>query len=172
MINRFRLLCERICKGIDKKGIPLEEFCKQTGEEDIERAKYLLYNGYAIFSFKTLSKIAALLDTTVTDLITFEEDTRRKPEFKIENYRGPYVMHCRTLGEARIFCKFTEKNKYTCLPKGEATSDVAWDRYQEKACFDFNNSRFCSKDFYEKYGYTVLDFEDFDWDKIIATLWR
>lgn len=85
--------------------------------------------------------------------------------FKLEDYKGNYVMHCETAEEAEVFCKFLH-NQWKEWRGGDSYLDCTeWSDYKENTCYNFNSNTYYVKVFYEKDGYTILKFTDFDWSK-------
>lgn len=86
-----------------------------------------------------------------------------KPKFKLEDYIGKYVMHCNTQENAEVFCNFLdEHDKKWC--GGVSYKKVRWwHTYEERTCYAFNKGQYADKDLYLSEGYTVLEFDDFDW---------
>ena len=84
--------------------------------------------------------------------------------FNIENYKGKYVMHCKTEEEAKIFSKYLHSIGRRWA-NGDSYEDKNYNRiyvfYDTKTCYDFNAGYYGSKSYYEKKGYTILEMEDF-----------
>lgn len=85
--------------------------------------------------------------------------------FNIEDYKGKYVMHCKTEEEAEIFCEYLHSIGRT-WGNGDSYKDDIRDRiyamYGAETCFEFNIGRYGSKQCYEEEeGYTILEMEDF-----------
>ena len=51
--------------------------------------------------------------------------------FNIENYKGKYVMHCKTGKEAKIFCNYLDSIGRTWSSGNSYFSENYWDRYKE-----------------------------------------
>lgn len=86
--------------------------------------------------------------------------------FNIEDYKGKYVMHCKTEEEAKIFCEYLHSIGRTWgngdSYKGD-NNDMIYAMYGAETCFEFNIGRYGSKQGYEEEeeGYTILEMEDF-----------
>lgn len=81
--------------------------------------------------------------------------------FNIEDYKGKYVMHCKTEEEAEIFCKYLHSIGRTWNSGDSYLSKSYWDTYKESICYNFNEDLCCDKQYYEADGYTILEMEDF-----------
>ena len=75
--------------------------------------------------------------------------------FDIDNYKGKYVMHCKTEEEAREFCDYIRH----CDVHYDA--HAAFRFYRDKTCFNFNANTHAPKGYYEENGYTILEWSDF-----------
>lgn len=84
--------------------------------------------------------------------------------FNIEDYKGKYVMHCKTEEEAEIFCEYLHSIGRT-WGNGDSYKDDNNDRiyamYGAETCFEFNIGRYGSKQYFEEEGYTILEMKDF-----------
>ena len=76
-------------------------------------------------------------------------------KFDINNYRGKYVMHCKTKEEAKEFCDYLRHIKVPTLDE-----DV-WRFYKTNTCYNFNNFTYSDVEFYTLDGYTILEWSDF-----------
>lgn len=81
--------------------------------------------------------------------------------FNIEDYKGKYVMHCKTEEEAEDFCIYLDSIGRTWYSSDSYLSESYWDRYKESTCYNFNCGTYCDKPYYEEEGYTILEMEDF-----------
>lgn len=91
------------------------------------------------------------------------EDLNRKPKFRLEDYPGKYVMHCDTERKAEKFCKFLDNQGKRWLNRSDCLVDNnCWTG--AKMCYNFQGDvSYSNKEFYEDYGYIILEFDDFDW---------
>lgn len=84
--------------------------------------------------------------------------------FNIKDYKGKYVMHCKTKEEAEIFCEYLYSIGRT-WGNGDSYKDDNNDRiyaiYGAETCFEFNRGRYGSKQYFEADEYTILEMEDF-----------
>ena len=85
-------------------------------------------------------------------------------KFHIDDYKGKYVMHCKTKEEAEVF--YTYLNSIGCTRANRDSYeddglDKIYDVYDTETCFNFNNGHYSSKNYYKKQGYHILEMEDF-----------
>lgn len=81
--------------------------------------------------------------------------------FNIEDYKGKYVMHCKTEEEAKIFCEYLHSIGHKWINDISYLSKNYWDTYEESTCYNFNRDQYCNKEYFEEKGYTFLEMEDF-----------
>lgn len=81
--------------------------------------------------------------------------------FNIDDYKGKYVMHCKTEEEAEIFCKYLHNIEHMWGSGDSYLSKNYWNDYKESTCYEFNTDSYCSKRYYEERRYTILEMEDF-----------
>lgn len=81
--------------------------------------------------------------------------------FNIKDYKGKYVMHCKTEEEAEIFCKYLHSIGCTWSSGYSYLSENYWYIYEELTCYNFNYGTYGDKPYYEEEGYTILEMEDF-----------
>ncbi len=81
-------------------------------------------------------------------------------KFNFEDYKGKYVMHCKTEGEAIDFCKTMHNNgmKWGC---GESYLIDNWDVHRESTCYNFNIGTYWSVGYYKGQSYVFLEWSDF-----------
>lgn len=72
--------------------------------------------------------------------------------FDINNYKGKYVMHCKTEEETKEFCDHVRNNN---------NPSIVFRMYGKNTCFNVNSDNHASKKFYEEHGYTILEWSDF-----------
>lgn len=85
-------------------------------------------------------------------------------KFNIDDYKGNYVMHCKTEEEAEIFCKYLHSIGYKWANGDSYLSKNYWNDYKESTCYDFNKGQIGNKEYFEEaiaIGYTILEMEDF-----------
>lgn len=82
-----------------------------------------------------------------------------KKKFNINDYKGKYVMHCKTKEEYDDFVKIWSKQDeekahlYSTHP--------SWYNEKENYCLNFNKGTWNCLKYYRKEGYTILEWEDF-----------
>lgn len=81
--------------------------------------------------------------------------------FNIDDYKGKYVMHCKTEEEARVFFTYLDSIGHTWKTGDSYLSKNYWNDYEEATCYEFNEDRYCSKRYFKEKGYTILEMEDF-----------
>lgn len=86
-------------------------------------------------------------------------------KFNLEDYEGKFVMHCYSEKKANIFLKYLD------------SKDKKWDdgvsylknnkriNFKEDTCYCFNQDAYASIGFYRHHGYSVLEFDDFNWEE-------
>lgn len=82
-------------------------------------------------------------------------------KFNIDDYKGKYVMHCKTKEEAEIFLKYLHSIGRLWSSGDSYLSESYWGKYKESTCYNFNYGAYCDKQYYEEEGYTILEMEDF-----------
>ena len=84
-------------------------------------------------------------------------------KFNIDNYKGKYVMHCKTEEEARNFCNYLHSvGRKWCVGTSYLTC-TNYQRYKELTAYEFNEGSMCYVDYYKSpsENYTILEWEDF-----------
>lgn len=82
-------------------------------------------------------------------------------KFNIDDYKGKYVMHCKTEEEAEVFCRYLDSIGRRWDSGNSYFSENFWDKYEESTCYEFNAGRYTDKQYFEEKGYTILEMEDF-----------
>ena len=82
-------------------------------------------------------------------------------KFNINNYKGKYVMHCKTEEEAKDFCKFLESIGLEWRSGRSYLEHTDWKHYMENICYDFNRKQRSSLEYYKGNNYTILEWSDF-----------
>ena len=88
----------------------------------------------------------------------------KKPKFRLEDYPGDYVMHCDTEEKAKIFCNFLHNAGRSWNAGTFYKEKTFWENYKENTVYLFNYGKYCNKRYTEDEGYTILKFDDFDWE--------
>lgn len=81
--------------------------------------------------------------------------------FNINNYKGDYVMHCKTKEEAKSFCDYLHKHGRTWCGGRSYKDYTMWDQYMKDTAYCFNEGSFSPCAYYATRGYTVLEWSDF-----------
>lgn len=82
-------------------------------------------------------------------------------KFNIDNYKGKYVMHCKTVEEANDFCKFLDSIG-RCWQSGKRYIVATYyDNNKAKTCYNFNDGVYRDMPFYVENNYTILEWSDF-----------
>ena len=76
-------------------------------------------------------------------------------KFDINNYKGKYVMHCKTKDEFREFCNYLRRIEVPTL------SETVWSHCRADTCCNFNNCAYADVEFYTREGYTILEWSNF-----------
>lgn len=86
-------------------------------------------------------------------------------QFNIENYPFNTVMHCESREECNIFEEFLSKQGRT-WGSGDSYNAGIHDIFshtEENTCYNYNRGTYCGLNHYEREGYKILRFSDFDW---------
>ena len=83
-------------------------------------------------------------------------------KFNFDDYKGKYVMHCKTREEARSFCDYFRREKNPRSYYGEIHPDI----FQSKTAYNFNEELIGDVEFYSSNGYKVLEWSDFMSDTV------
>ena len=82
-------------------------------------------------------------------------------KFNINNYKGKYVMHCKTEEEARSFCNYLHSIGRKWTNGDSYLSDTAWKSYCTGTVYYFNSGEFGCRSKAGECEYTILEWEDF-----------
>lgn len=86
-------------------------------------------------------------------------------KFNINKYLGNYAMHCKTEEEAKIFLRYLDSVGRKWVDGTSYMSMTKWSVHGPDTCYDFYNGTYCNKTYFLTcYGYTILEFSDFEWD--------
>lgn len=85
-------------------------------------------------------------------------------KFNYDEYSDKYAMSCETEEECQIFLKYLHNiGKSWC----DGKSYLDWnsfESYGSKTCYLFNRGKVGAIDAVQRLGYTILYFDDFEWD--------
>ena len=82
-------------------------------------------------------------------------------KFNIEDYKGNYVMHCKTEEEAKDFCGYLDSLGRKLCHEKKYTKNTCWQCFTDRTCYAFNDIEYSSLGYYERHGYTILEWSDF-----------
>lgn len=90
-----------------------------------------------------------------------------KPIFRLEDYRdGKCVMHCDTEEKAETFLRFLHRSGKNWRSGSSYLKSTHWGRYENEACYRFNEGTIGSLKFIKSEGYNILEFDDFYWGDV------
>lgn len=69
------------------------------------------------------------------------------------------AVWCKTEEEAKDFCKRSHEHLLDWCGGESRLNKILWEYYKEKTCYDYNG--YCSKDWSEEHGYTILEWSDY-----------
>ena len=81
--------------------------------------------------------------------------------FRFEDYKGDYIMWCKTEEEAKDFCRVMHESGRKW---GSGDSYIKCSRFTDylgETCYNFNSGSFAHKNWYKRYDFTILEWEDF-----------
>lgn len=84
--------------------------------------------------------------------------------FSLDDYQGDYAMFCKTKEEANIFLNFLADHGRKWSSGNSYREVKSFGGYADGACYAFNIGQWCSFDWYANRGFTILEFENFEWD--------
>jgi hypothetical protein len=82
-------------------------------------------------------------------------------KFDIDNYRGAYVMHCKTEEEAKDFCEYLNSIGRTWCDGGSYKKSYCYYEHGNKTAYNFNGGSYSNVEKYLKWGYKILEWSDF-----------
>lgn len=89
----------------------------------------------------------------------------KKPKFRMEDYKGRYVMHCDTEEKAKIFCRYLHVNGCNWMNGNYYIEDIHYSLDEEKTCYEFESGLHGNLDDYKEMRFEILEFDDFDWSE-------
>ena len=87
-------------------------------------------------------------------------------KFELDKYKDNFCMHCDTEEKAKTFLRFLYKCDRNWILGDSYLAKTNWETYKEDTCYEFNDGTYCSLDQSKQKKYTILEFDDFDWDEI------
>lgn len=88
-----------------------------------------------------------------------------KPKFRLEDYKGRYVMHCDTEEKAKIFCRLLHVKGCSWADCCMYIDDTHYSLDKEKTCYEFGSGLHGNLDDYKGMGFVILEFDEFDWSE-------
>ena len=95
-----------------------------------------------------------------------------KKIFEFYNYKGNYVMHCKTEKEARDFCKTMHEAGRVWESTYTYEEKIYWETYEQDTCYNFNSGTYCNVQHYIDEDYVVLEWSDFIQDPRETIVYR
>lgn len=90
-------------------------------------------------------------------------------KFNLNDYKGKYVMHCKTKEEAESFCRFLHQNGGKWSSGDSYLEFNRWDCYKADTVYCFNLGMYCDVVFAKWKGYTILEWSNFVEDSEIVS---
>lgn len=85
-------------------------------------------------------------------------------QFNIEQYSGNFVMHCKTIEDAEIFLSILDESGRSWGSGRSYKRTSYYDAFREQTCYAFNIGQYGRIDSYLDLGFTILEFDSFDWN--------
>ena len=82
-------------------------------------------------------------------------------KFNINDYKGKYVMHCKTREEAIDFLEYLHSVGRRWCGDGSYLHHTNWDDYNVATAYYFNKGTYSSINYAQDNGYTILEWSDF-----------
>ena len=82
-------------------------------------------------------------------------------KFNIEDYKGNYVMHCKTEEEAKDFYGYLDSINMKWISGLSYEDNTKWDVHKQDTYYYFNEGCFSNGYFVNKYRYKILEWSDF-----------
>ena len=82
-------------------------------------------------------------------------------KFNIENYKGDYVMHCKTQEEANDFCRYLDSVGRKWSTGYNYINNTHYDSYGKYTAYNFNQGTYADVESYRKWGVIILEWSDF-----------
>ncbi len=79
-------------------------------------------------------------------------------KFNIDNYKGAFVMHCKTEEEAKSFCNYLHNQGRRWRSGDSYISEHNFSKYN---AYSFNRGEYADISWFEHNNYTILEWEDF-----------
>lgn len=165
--EQIRMIYEEMCE----LGVALSKYHRNPGmetvrdvQEEIADVQIMLEQAKEMFGRAEvewfLQKKTERLRKRVEEKL---EAANKKKKFRLEDYKGNYVMHCSTNKMAETFLKFLHKHGKSWRTGGSYLEETYFKCYQEDTCYIFNEGMFGELKRVEEDKYNILEFDDFDW---------
>lgn len=82
-------------------------------------------------------------------------------KFNIDDYKGRYVMWCKTEEEARDFCRYLDSVGRRWVDGDRYTEIIRYEDYGKRTCYNFNHGFVGGLPCYADLGFTILEWSDF-----------
>lgn len=83
-------------------------------------------------------------------------------KFNLKNYENKtVVMHCETEEEAKSFCEHLCRLGKSWCDGTSYIKDTYWNDFKKNTCYRFNEGTYQDKDYFERMGYTILEWSNF-----------
>ena len=81
--------------------------------------------------------------------------------FRLEDYKGDYVMWCKTEEEAIDFCRVMHESGRKWASGDSYIKYPRFSDYLDETCYNFNNGSYSYRNWYERRDFTILEWSDF-----------
>lgn len=168
--EQIRMIYEEMCE----LGVALSKYHRNPGmetvrdvQEEIADVQIMLEQAKEMFG---RSEVEWFLQEKTERLRKRVEEkleaTNKKKKFRLEDYKGNYVMHCSTNKMAETFLKFLHKQGKSWRTGESYLEETSFKCYRNDTCYLFNEGMFADLECAEENNYTVLEFDDFDWSDV------
>ena len=82
-------------------------------------------------------------------------------KFNIDDYKGKYVMHCKTKEEAEDFCRYLDSIGQKWEYGISYIRKTFWNNWESETAYDFNSADFGRVSDYKNNGYKILEWSNF-----------
>lgn len=82
-------------------------------------------------------------------------------KFRFEDYKGDYVMWCKTEEEAKDFCRVMHESGRGWASGNLYINHTNYYSHTNETCYNFNAGEFSSMSYYKRNDYKILKWEDF-----------
>lgn len=86
-----------------------------------------------------------------------------KPKFDIKDYPGEYVMHVTSEEQAKIFCRYMHWIGRKWSSGASYLTRNNFYNLKIRTCYEFNVNTYDEISWFKNNGFTILEFDNFDW---------